>query len=965
MAILVLVATVLMAVLLGPQAAPADSDGVDEVHYTYTGTDSVAFDWRGEATEIRYGATSGYGSSAAAHVPDPLPFSSAGPFREVELTGLSPDTTYHYSIGGGADHTFSTAPAGDFRFDVEGDIGSSLKYTKVAPTQAQIAADDPAFVLGVGDLTYGNDDGQSAVDQHFNDVMPWSSKAAYMPVWGNHDREGGDDLRNYKGRFAIPHPQTSPGAPSGGCCGEDWGWFDAGGVRFVSYPEPYTWGPSGTWADWQTQADSVMAAAQADPRVRYIVTFGHQPAYSTGYHPGSENLAGILNGLGDKYGKYVLNLNGHSHDYERFQPIHGVTHITTGGGGAPLEPPWKSTDSRTAFRALHLEHLRVDVGSGGMRVEAVCGPQTVQDDIACAEGSVIDSYEIDNPPSPPPPPSRLYVDRNDPSCSNAGAGTAAQPLCTISAATYRAGGGTKVIVASGTYNEQVSPRSGAPNDPVIFSAAPGASVTVTGGNYGFSFYDDSWVTVEGFNITGTLSNGISVTNSDQIKLIGNRVSRAGQPVSGQTGKGIRLSNVKDSLVAHNTVADNTDFGILVTGGSTRNRVAGNEVRSNARQFERAASGIRVYGSSGNTVSSNVSHHNEDSGLELSEGGNNNLLVNNTTYDNGDHGIDVYQSVGGRIVSNSVYRNGTAGISLEEASTGASLANNVSVDNGIDSLRSKGNIRVDPTSVTGTTLDRDLVYQHGADRNFEWKGLGYATLAQFRAASGQEANGIEANPLWASPSTGDFHLAAGSPAIDAGDSGTSGATARDAEGNARVDDPTTANTGTGPRSFDDLGAYEYQSPPPNLVRNSRFETDTSGWNSGGSAAGVRLARVSGGHTGGWAAELINAGTAAGTCTLNDSPNWTTTTSASTHTASLWARAETPGATLKLRLQEYSGGILLGSAKESVTLTRSWQKVSVPYTPVGPSSSTLDYNAYVLNAQPGNCFYADDASISVGG
>ena len=964
MAILVLVATVLMAVLLGPQAAPADSDGVDEVHYTYTGTDSVAFDWRGEATEIRYGATSGYGSSAAAHAPDPLPFSSAGPFREVELTGLSPGTTYHYSIGGGPDHTFSTAPAGDFRFDVEGDIGSSLKYTKVAPTQAQIAADDPAFVLGVGDLTYGNDDGQSAVDQHFNDVMPWSSKAAYMPVWGNHDWDGGDDLRNYKGRFAIPHSQTSTGAPSAGCCGEDWGWFDAGGVRFISYPEPYTSGASGTWAEWQTQADSAMAAAQADPRVRYIVTFGHQPAYSTGYHAGSENLAGILNSFGDKYGKYVLNLNGHSHDYERFQPIHGVTHITTGGGGAPLEPPWKSTDSRTAFRALHLEHLRVDAGSGGMRIEAVCGPQTVQDDMACAEGSVIDSYEIDNPPSPPPPPSRLYVDRNDPTCSNAGPGTAAQPLCTISAATYRAAGGTKVIVASGTYNEQVSPPSGTPNAPVTFSAAPGASVTVTGGNYGFSLYDDSFVTIEGFNITGTVSNGLSVTNSNDIKLIGNRVSRAGQPVSGQTGKGIRLSNVKDSLVAHNTVADNSDFGILVTGGSTRNRVVGNEVRSNARQFERAASGIRVYASPGNTISSNVSHDNEDSGIELSDG-NDNLAANNTIYGNGDHGLDVYRSVGARIVSNSVHRNLTAGISLEESSAGASLANNVSVDNGIDSPRSKGNIRVDLTSVTGTTLDRDLVYQHGTDRNFEWKGLGYTTLAQFRAVSGQEANGIEADPGWVSPSTGDFHLAAGSPAIDAADSGASGAAARDAEGNARVDEPSAANTGTGPRSFDDLGAYEYQSPPSNLVRNSRFETDTSGWNTGGSAAGVRLARVSGGHTGGWAAELINAGTAAGTCTLNDSPNWATTTSAGTHTAALWVRADTPGATLKLRLQEYSGGILLGSAKESVTLTRSWQKVSVPYTPVGPSSSTLDYNAYVLNAQPGDCFYADDASISVGG
>ncbi len=92
--------------------------------------------------------------------------------------------------------------------------------------------------------------------------------------------------------------------------------------------------------------------------------------------------------------KYVLNLNGHSHDYERYQPIHGVVHITTGGGGLALEPPWSGKDPRTVYRAMHLHHLRVDVTATEMRIQAVCGPSTSDDDMSCHQRDVIDSSTI-------------------------------------------------------------------------------------------------------------------------------------------------------------------------------------------------------------------------------------------------------------------------------------------------------------------------------------------------------------------------------------------------------------------------------------------------------------------------------------------------------------------------------------------------------------------------------------------
>ena len=48
------VLAVVAAALMLPGAGRGASEVVDEVHYTFTGPTSVAFDWRGAATDIRY-----------------------------------------------------------------------------------------------------------------------------------------------------------------------------------------------------------------------------------------------------------------------------------------------------------------------------------------------------------------------------------------------------------------------------------------------------------------------------------------------------------------------------------------------------------------------------------------------------------------------------------------------------------------------------------------------------------------------------------------------------------------------------------------------------------------------------------------------------------------------------------------------------------------------------------------------
>ena len=151
---------------------------------------------------------------------------------------------------------------------------------------------------------------------------------------------------------------------------------------------------------------------------------------------------------------------------------------------------------------------------------------------------------------------------------------------------------------------------------------------------------------------------------------------------------------------------------------------------------------------------------------------------------------------------------------------------------------------------------------------------------------------------------------------------------------------------------------------NLVGNPGFETDTTGWNTSGSDAGVTLTRVSGGHSGGWSGLVANAGSGtAATCKMQDAPNWVTTTSAGTYTGSMWVRADSPGATLTIKLREYNASTLVAVKTASITLTTSWQMVTVSYVPAMPGTSTLDFLGLVSNAPVGTCFYADDISIVV--
>jgi len=412
-------------------ATASTAHGAEGVHWTILGPNSVAFYWRGPETTLYYRGVSPYVGSAIAHTPVPSPEPVDGSHREVILQWLLPNTLYRYRIGDGPEHTFRTPPppgSAGFWFAAQADIGSSNTYSTITATQEQIAADEPTvpgqdrprFVLGIGDLSYGDQGSALDVLSHFNDVQAWSLDAAYMPSWGNHEWQclsgsscqRPDNLNNYEGRFVLPNTQSITGAAAAKNNGpaDDWGWFDYGNTRFISMP---ALDMVGALAEWSSGVVPIMAQAQADPKLMFIVVYGHFPAWGSGSdHSDDAAQQAVLVSLRTSYPKFVLSLHGHSHHYERWASAAtgGLVSIVTGGGGSACGGMRSSKPSGSIARSNELHHLKIAVHPDRIEGWAVCGPVGGSGCArACQPGTILDHWMISGAPTvsvdgPPPAP---------------------------------------------------------------------------------------------------------------------------------------------------------------------------------------------------------------------------------------------------------------------------------------------------------------------------------------------------------------------------------------------------------------------------------------------------------------------------------------------------------------------------------------------------------------------------------
>lgn len=236
--------------------------------------------------------------------------------------------------------TTSTAPPSTFRVAAAGDIacdpgdGGFHGGAGDPSTCAEAATADligrlaPDAVLALGDLQY--DDG-----------APAKYAASYAPTWGrfqsmtypvpgNHDW-GTAKLAGYFGEFG-----NRVGTPT-----TPWYSLDLGSWHLVALDADCgevggcgTTSPQGRW----------LASDLAAHPAACTIAIWHQPRFSSGYHGNDAAVDGLWKILSANGADVVLQ--GHDHDYERFDPLDaaghpnasGIRSFVVGTGGAGLRP---------------------------------------------------------------------------------------------------------------------------------------------------------------------------------------------------------------------------------------------------------------------------------------------------------------------------------------------------------------------------------------------------------------------------------------------------------------------------------------------------------------------------------------------------------------------------------------------------------------------------------------------------
>lgn len=297
------------------------------------------------ASDDWYGETGGYSDTVTSDVNATLHYCS--------LTGLLPDTCYHYQVTAegevSRDHTFRTFPeTGPFTFIVYGDTQEQLPYFTQAERHALVAEwiaetePDALFVLHLGD-TVCDAESEEEWDRFFMAGKSLFANTTLVPVLGNHE----NNASVWYEAFGMP----------------EWYSFDCGDAHFVVLD-------SNDWAIPHMDEETAWLKVDLETN-RYgyddiqqgpVFVIFHHPPYSSGTrHPGG--WTDIRERWGPVFEECGVDMvfNGHVHSYQRYV-VNDIQYLIVATGGGVL---YNLTEEKTEGYAASADHelgyLRVTV----------------------------------------------------------------------------------------------------------------------------------------------------------------------------------------------------------------------------------------------------------------------------------------------------------------------------------------------------------------------------------------------------------------------------------------------------------------------------------------------------------------------------------------------------------------------------------------------------------------------------
>lgn len=244
-------------------------------------------------------------------------------------------------------------------------------FAPLVGTSRPAAAADPVLV-GAGDIADCSTDADEATaslldgipgtvftlgDNAYPDGSPDDFQSCYRPTWGRHDDRTLPALGNHEYHTSDAGGYFDYFDPDPGARGEGWYSYDLGRWHIVVLNSNCSkvggCGAGSPQAKWLTED----LAGNARPNV---LAYWHHPRFSSGTHGGEADVGTFWEIL-YAHGADVV-LNGHDHDYERFDPQdpdgradaeYGIRQFVVGTGGAPLRDRGSDAANSEVFSSSH------------------------------------------------------------------------------------------------------------------------------------------------------------------------------------------------------------------------------------------------------------------------------------------------------------------------------------------------------------------------------------------------------------------------------------------------------------------------------------------------------------------------------------------------------------------------------------------------------------------------------------